>query len=172
MAEFVRDRQCARLVSNLEEIVKAYRSLLEVLRVEKQALIDADLEKIKEAMMQKEEFFYQLRELDSQRERLAKESALVVGADVENPRLLEIATKVDPIVAERLRNIHATLELLIKRITEINRDNETYARSALGNLTGAIEEIRTTLSGKSTYEKKGKMAYGPTKAGNIVSKEA
>jgi hypothetical protein len=167
-----RDKTCQRLIQNLEEMTKQYRALLETLRIEKESLALADLEKIHDCTVSKEVIMTQLKSLDNMRERLAKETALVVGLNVENPRLLEIATKVDEATSQRLRTIHATLELLIKRVTELNSDNEMVAKAGLGHLNGAIDQIKETLAGKSTYEKKGKKAYGPDKSGNIVSREA
>lgn len=161
-----------KLSANLDDLVKNYRSLLDLIRKEKDLLIAADIEKLIESNKSKEALLYRLKGLDSGRERYAEELAYQINADTKSPRLLELAQKIGGTAGDKLRNIHSTLDILIKRLTELNKENEEYAQSALQNLNGAVGNIKDTLSGKKTYEKKGKMAYGPEKAGNFVSKEA
>lgn len=160
-----------KLVANLEDLTKSYRSILEMVRRERELLIAADLEKLREHNIGKETALYKLKALDSARERYARELADQLGADSAQPRLLELAQKISGDRGDRLRTIHATLELLVRRASELNRTNEEYARSALSGLSGALENIKDTLVGKQTYEKKGRMAYGPEKTGNFVRRE-
>ena len=114
-----------------------------------------------------------MRAQDALRARYATDLAALVGGDTENPRLLELAQKIAGTpISERLRTQHATLDMLIRRITEINKDNEELAKTALKSLNGALNEVRGTISGKSTYGGKGQVKNGPNTSGNFVSKEA
>lgn len=162
-----------KLVSSLEDLVKSYRSLLDLVRKEKEILIAADREKLDESNQLKESVLFKIRAQDSLRARYATELAQQLHADAESPRLLELATKLGGPAGDRLRSIHAALDMLVKRITEINKENEEYAKSALRNLGGALSDIKDTLSGgKKTYERKGQYKMGPDKAGHFVRKEA
>ncbi len=167
------DRAFQKLEANLEELTKIYRALLDIVRKEKEILLKADREALDESNKLKEELLFKLRSQDSLRSRYAMELATLIGADAENPRLLELAQKMagSP-AADRLRTQHAALDILIKRITEINKDNEEYAKSALSTLNGALDDLKESLSGKKTYEKKGGYKTGPQVSGNFVSKEA
>ncbi|WII70675.1 flagellar protein FlgN [Bdellovibrio sp. 22V] len=167
------ERAFHKLEANLEELTKIYRSLLDIVRKEKEILLKADRDALDESNKLKEELLFKLRAQDSLRSRYAMELATLVGADVENPRLLELAQKLagSP-AADRLRTQHAALDMLIKRITEINKENEEYTKSALGTLNGALNDIKDTLSGKKTYGGKGQYKQGPQVSGNFVSKEA
>lgn len=167
------EKSYQRLVANLEEITKLYRSLLEVVRVEKDLLIAANIDKLNENNKEKEALLYKIRGLDGARERYAKEFAHAIGADTSNPRLLELARVLHGTDAEkRLRNIHSMLEMLVSRVSVLNKENEEYAQSALSALNGAMGNIKETLAGKKTYARQGKMEYGPEKAGNFVKREA
>lgn len=167
------ERAFHKLEANLEELTKIYRSLLDIVRKEKELLLKADRDALEESNKLKEELLFKLRAQDSLRSRYAMELATMVGADVENPRLLELAQKLAGTpAADRLRTQHAALDILIKRITEINKDNEEYAKSALNTLNGALDEIKDTVSGKKTYGGKGQYKQGPQVSGNFVSKEA
>lgn len=162
-----------KLVNNLEELVKLYRSLLECVRKEKDLLIQADIEKINENNLTKEALIHKIRSQDSARERYAKELCSLIGADVSNPRLLEIAKKISGPEADRFRNLHATLDLVVNRVAEINKENAQYAQSALKALNGAMDNIKDTLSPKKTYARQGTMERGgDASSGNFVSKEA
>ncbi len=163
----------SKLVGNLEELTKQYRLLLDCVRKEKEFLIQTQIEKLNENNALKETILFKVRGLDGLRINYAVELAQLVGADTAMPRLLEIAQKIGGPEADRLRSIHSTLEILTKRLVDINKDNSTYAESALSNVHSAMENIKETLMGsQKTYQKKG--AYQPSfdKAGHLVSKEA
>lgn len=167
------DRAFQKLEANLEDLTKAYRLLLDVVRKEKEILLSADRELLEENNKIKEEILFKLRAQDSLRSRYASELAALVHADAANPRLLELAQKLGASpAADRLRTQHAALDILIQRITVINKENEEYAKSALHTLNGALDNIKDTLSGSKTYEKKGQYKQGPQVSGNFVSKEA
>jgi hypothetical protein len=162
-----------KLVSNLEDLTKIYRTLLDLLRKEKELLVQADIEKLNESNQTKEACLYKLRAMDAARERYGRELAGLVGADVQAPRLLEIAQRIAGAGGDRLRTMHSTLELLVRRVHEINRENEQYAKTALNTLNGALGELKETLAPKKTYGRNAKMAQSsPDTAGNFASKEA
>lgn len=160
------------LCGNLEELVKVYRSLLELVRKEKELLIEADLNLLTDCNHQKETLLHKIKALETQRGQLAQEFARQLGLDGSEIRLLEIARKCSEEKAEKLRSIHAALDIILKRLVDINKENEVFAQSALKNLNGAVDDIKDSLTGKPTYEKRGKKSYGPDKSGHIVSRQA
>ena len=166
------DRSYQRLLTNLEELTTLYRQLLDLVRKEKQLLIDADMEKLQENNETKENLLFKIKSADGLRARYASELAALVKTDHDQPRLLDIAKNVGGPEGERLRIIHAALDMLIKRLSTLNRENEVVAQSALKNLGGALNNIKDTLSGKQTYGAKAQVQRGPEIAGHFVSKEA
>ncbi|MFP5520145.1 MAG: flagellar protein FlgN [Bdellovibrionia bacterium] len=165
-------RQVQKLVTNLDDVLSLYRNLLEVIRKEKELLIAADRDGLDENNVLKEQLLSKIKLVDGIRVRSASDLALLVGADAENPRLLDIAQRVGGTASDKFRAQHSALEIVIKRIVELNKENEEYAQAALKNLAGAMGELRETITGKSTYERKGQYKMGPQVAGNFVSKEA
>lgn len=162
-----------KLVGNLEEITKLYRSLLDCVRKEKEFLIKSQMEQLNLNNALKEQLLFKIRSLDGLRFNYATELAQLVGADPREPRLLEIAQKIGGAESDKLRMIHSTLEILTKRLVEINKDNAIYAESALKNVGAAMENIKETLmGGQKTYQKKGTYQQSYDKAGHLVSKEA
>lgn len=161
----------ASLVNVLEEQIKVYRHLLEVVRKEKEILIAANLDELNENNRVKEAMLLKIRALESARLTGAVEVYNALGLTGENPRLLEIARYVSDAEAEKLRTVHSVLELLLRRVQEYNRQNETLVQSALSNITVAMNAIRGTLQEKPTYQKKGEVE-GVSSSGQLVSREA
>ena len=168
----VRDQASQNLISSLEELTKLYRQLLEVVRKEREILLSANLDELLACNESKETLLMKIKMADLLRAKHAEELAAVVGADKNDPRLLEIAKKAGGALGDRLRAIHGALELVIQRTMELNRDNETYVQSALQTLRGAMGDIKETLGGKKTYGRKGTYKPGPDQTSNFVSKEA
>lgn len=161
-----------KLLETLDELTKLYRQVLETIRVEKDILLAADLERLQKHNESKELLLQKLRLGDALREARARELATAIGLDTSTPRLLDLAQKLGGPEADRMRSLHGALDLLIRRVSELNRENATYANSALKTLSGAMNEIKDTLAGKKVYERKGTYKRGPEVSGNFVSKEA
>lgn len=165
-------KSTAKLVSSLEDIIALYRQLLDVVRKERELLVAADRMGLEENNLLKEQLLMKLKLADAGRLRAATDLARMIHADAENPRLQEISQKLGSPSGDKLRTQHSTLEVMIHRIVSLNKENEEYAQAALKNLNGAMGEIKETISGKSTYEKKGQVRMGPQVSGNFVRKEA
>lgn len=169
--EAFKDRLYNKLEFNLEELTKLYRQLVDQLRKEKEILLSGDPEKINESTKMKDFVLVRIKSLDALRMKYAVELAKELQLEDEQPRLLEIARKLDGDRGNRLRGIHSALEVLFKRIPELNRENEEYAKSALKHLRGAMENVKDNLSGQKTYQRKGNVERGPDRSGHLVSKE-
>jgi flagellar biosynthesis/type III secretory pathway chaperone len=140
------------LIQTLEEQIKVYRHLLEVVRKEKTILISANLDDLNENNRAKEAMLIKIRALEAERIKLTASVCQELGMPQDEPKLLEIARLVGGETAERLRSIHSVLELLLKRVQEFNQQNELLVQSALANITGAMNAIRGTLQDKATYQ--------------------
>lgn len=163
--------RAANLISVLEEQIKLYRHLLEVVRKEKDILVSANLDELNDNNRAKEAMLIKIRNLEADRMKAATELHAHLGLPGDEPRLLEIARYMDEANGEKMRNVHNVLELLLRRVQDYNRQNETLVQSALSNITGAMNAIKGTLSEKPTYQKKGEVE-GHTSAGQLVSREA
>lgn len=160
------------LVDCLENLVKVYRSLLDVVRKEKEILVASKLDELNENNKSKDAMLIRIRSLENHRMKCARDLAQEVGADVEQPRLLDIAVRSPHAQADKLRNLHSVLELLVRRVADVNKQNEELVQAALSNITGAMEAIRDGLKPKPVYGKQGGVAQQKTEGGHLVSREA
>jgi flagellar biosynthesis/type III secretory pathway chaperone len=161
-----------KLKSNLEELTKNYGQLLQIVETEKEVLVKADVAEMDKSNSSKELLLQKIKLIDLTREKYAKELSIHLGMNLENPRLLELAARLDAKSASELRGIHQNLEKLVQEVATANKENEVQAAYALSVLRGSLSEIKQTLSGKKNYDKKGKLSTGPDKAGNFASREA
>ncbi len=161
-----------KLSQSLEEMTKLYRQMLEVVRREKDYLIQVNQPEIENCFKQKEELIGKVRLCDMLREKYAQNLGVELGMKAQVPRLLELAQNLPLIQGDLLRQQHASLDLVIRRIQELNIENEVIAQNALKVLDGALGDIKETLAGKNTYERKGRYKTGPEQSGHFVSKEA
>lgn len=159
------------LLSTLDEQIKVYRALLDVVRKEKEILVSANLDDLNENNRAKEAMLIKIRALENDRVKWAAVVHSDLGLEGNEPRLLEIARYLDSAQADQLRNVHSVLELLLRRVQEYNRQNEQLVQSALTNITGAMKAIKGTLEAKPTYQKKGEIE-GVAHNGQLVSREA
>ncbi|MGE3683462.1 MAG: flagellar protein FlgN [Bdellovibrionales bacterium] len=159
------------LVRVLEEQIKVYRHLLDIVRKEKDILVSANLDELNENNRSKEAMLLKVRGLEAQRLKAAVELAQALNMNGDQPRLLDMARSLPGEFGEKLRNIHSVLELLLRRVQEYNKQNEALVQSALNNITGAMNAIKGTLQEKPTYQKKGEVE-GHTAAGQLVRREA
>lgn len=143
------------LILNLDEQIRVYRHLLEIVRKEKDILISANLDDLNENNRSKEAMLVKIRALEQERIHFAKEVCEELGIDSTSPRLLDIALHLDSEKAEKLRNLHSVLDLHLKRVQELNKKNEVLVQSALANITGAMNNLKNVLDDKKTYKRKG-----------------
>jgi len=161
------------LMSTLDEIVKHYRSLLTVVRKEKEILVSAELDQLNENNKTKEELILKIKSLDNKRLKEAQNLAEFLNVEGDdNLRLHILAEHFEGKEAEKMLNVKSVLELIIKRVVELNQFNEELVKSALTNITGAMDNIKNTLSEETTYKKKSIGKYKTARAGSLVSKEA
>ena len=161
-----------KLLANLEDMLKQYRQLLDLVRKEKDLLITSNIEQLNENNTQKELAITKIKALDALRMNYASELAHAVQADSVQPRLLEIAQKMGGPEAERLRTLQAALEMVIKRLSEINKNNTVYAESALKTVGTALDKFKDLLTGPKNYQNKGKYKKSSDSSGHLVKKEA
>ena len=161
-----------KLQGNLEEMTKQYRLLLDCVRKEKEFLLQTKIADLAANNIIKEQLLQDIKAKDALRAATACELAKIIGVNSIEPRLLEIAKQMSGPEGDKLRSIHSTLELITKRLIEVNNENATYSESALFTVNSAMNNVKDSLMGQKTYQKKGAYQQGYDKSGHLVSKEA
>ncbi|MBX7230443.1 MAG: flagellar protein FlgN [Bdellovibrionales bacterium] len=155
----------------LDDLVRVYRSLLDTVRREKEILISSHLDDLNENNRAKEAMLAKVSNLEEQRILQVQFLSKFLSLKEESPRLLEIARVVGGSGGDHLRNIHSVLEILLKRVQELNKENKVLVESALQTVTGAMKSIRENLQDKQNYQRKGEVKAGVTSTGHLVKRE-
>jgi hypothetical protein len=159
------------LVKHLNELVKVYRHLLETVRREKQLLMKADMAALEECNKTKEKMLEKINELEQKWTGTCHQIQLLEGKPLEAPRLSDIAAFFGGAERDKLMQLRSVLNLLVQRISTVNKGNETLTNAALAHISGAMQSIKQTLNKNSNYEKKGKRSETTTEtSGRLMSK--
>lgn len=165
-------RAVDNLVVILDNLVKAYRLLLDLVRTERELLVEARLDELQKLNADKEIMLAKISQIEDQRVRTLRELNYTYKLEGETPRLLDLARVVSGETGARLRSSHSTLEIVLKRVQEINSGNAELAQNALRVAKGAIEDIRSSMAPhQKTYERQGKIQNAPTAQPSFVSRE-
>ena len=162
-----------KLIQSLQQLVKVYGRLLDIVEKENQALIKADLNKISIIHATKEKLVSEVQDLDAQWPQWVSRIAQALNVEKENISLLELAPHAPALQRQEIEELHSVLQKLVHPIVEWNQKNEALAQSALSHVAGAMDSITSSLNENPTYKKSGDMEPVNKEAqGRLVSREA
>jgi flagellar biosynthesis/type III secretory pathway chaperone len=159
----------AKLIDNLQEMIRVYRTLLDTVRHEKDILVSARLDELNENNRSKEAMLIKARGLEQTRIKLV--SLIAKDERLTEPSLLALALHYEGERGDELRRLHSVLVLLLRRVQELNKQNEILVRSALETVTGAMHQVREGLADKSTYKRGGAIDRELHETGHMVRRE-
>lgn len=159
----------------LQKLLGLHRQLLDTVRMEREALVNADLKGIEDATRAKQALIEAIRIAESERLKRLGSLALAWKKPVTQLSLLNIAIAIqvaEPKGAEQLRSVHGALQLLIQRIGEQNLENQALIERSLVH----IHEMKRNVLGESvpaanTYSARGE-PRNSTGGARLISKEA
>lgn len=164
-----------QIYASLRELIGLHRQLLDACRTEREALVQADIEKIEEATLAKQNVVEAIRKAEGVRIQRVTELALLWKKPVRDlslPNLILAVQSQDQKLSEQFRSSFNALTVLISRITEQNDDNKALVERSLRN----VNEMKRNVLGEAvprsnTYTNQGQRA-GVTGGARLISKEA
>lgn len=165
-------KQAQPLIQHLDQLVTVYRHLLEAVRRENESLVAARTTELPEINEAKEKLILKVRELDEKWQLAADELGQLLGLQNPKPRLMELAIALQGEERTKLEQLHSVLNMLVQRITELNKKNELLVQAALAHIAGAMGSITQTLNENPTYGSRGGMAAENKQAqGRLVQRQ-
>ncbi len=162
-----------QLTQSLDQLVTVYRHLLEIVRKEHEILSGAQMDRITEINEVKEKLVFKVKELDAQWQKSADQLASELKLRDLKPTLLGLAKNLNGEQAKKLEQLHSVLNMLVERIVELNKKNETLVHAALSHINGAMNSITKTLNENPTYKNSGSMeGVNKDAQGRLVQREA
>ena len=169
------DKTIIQLVQILSDLIGLHRRLMETVRIEREALVSADLKGVQDTTLAKEGMIEQIRNLEQERLKVMGILAMTWKKPLRQLTLPNVVIALqhdDPKTAEKLRTAQNTLVLLIQRITDQNKENQVLVEKFLGHLNNMKRNVLGEATPRSNvYTPQGQRAAGKSGA-RIFSKEA
>lgn len=158
----------------LQKLVGSHRQLMEIVRAERNALLEANRRGIEEATHAKQAQIEAIRSLEGERLRRIRELAMMWRRDPAGLTLSEIAIAVqgrDLKFADQLRSAQNALTILLQRITEENRRNQVLVAKSMEHVENMKRNVLGEATPKATtYGPQGQRP-GPLPGARLISKE-
>ncbi len=173
------ERLTGLLHGSLQKLIGFHRQLLETVRAEKDALVEANLRGVRETTCSKQVLIESIRLEEVARVRLVSELAKLWGKNAADLSLGQIIIECQgasrglaPKVSEQLRSSLNALMMLVKRVTEQNQENAQFVEKSLEH----IKNMKKNVLGEAaptaqTYTQQGTRSQNGAGA-RIISREA
>lgn len=169
------EKPLEQIYQHLQRLIGLHRQLLDVVRVEREALIQAEVIGIQEATLAKQAAIEAIQRAETERLKSIAELAILWKQPVRELTLGVIITRLEPFdqrQAEQFRSAQATMNLLIRQASEQNEDNRALVSRSLDH----INQMKQNVLGESspqagTYNQQGAKNRG-SGASRLISKEA
>ena len=159
----------------LHRLIGLHRQLLDTVRMEHEALVQADLSSIRETTLAKQAVIDAIKQAESERVAASAELALLWKKPVREITLSAVIIGVqgyDTKLAEQLRTALNALTILIKRVTEQNEQNQMLVDRSLEHIHNMKKNVLGEANPNSdSYNKQGQKTTPPT-GSRLLSKEA
>jgi len=169
------EKTLTQVYQTLEKLVGLHRQLLDTVRMERDALVQADKKGVEEAVRAKQAIIEAVRMCESERLKKVGELALLWKKplrDLTLPLIIIAIQGEDPRAAEQLRGAYNALTILIQRITDQNNDNRAFVEKSLEHVHAMKRNVLGESVPKSnTYTQQGQKS-NPVNGARLISKEA
>ena len=169
------EKNLSNLYDSLQKLTGLHRQLLEIVRLERTALIDADLKSIHAVTAKKQSLIESVQQEENRRLKFVGEISMDWKRSIKDLTLPNIVIEIqakDPKGAEQLRSIFNALSVLIQRISDQNASNRILIERSLEHIC----EMKRNVLGEATvnsdtYTQKGSKTSG-TPASRLFLGEA
>jgi flagellar biosynthesis/type III secretory pathway chaperone len=169
------DQSISKVYNLLQKLMGLHCQLLEVVRSERETLIQADLKGIENITCAKQVLIENIHQIELQRLKLTAELAVQWKKpyrELTLPNIIIAIQGIDPKSAEQFRSIYNALTVLIQRISDQNIDNRGLIERSLEHVNQMKKNVLGESSSKSNiYTPQGHKASG-SQTSRLISKEA
>jgi flagellar biosynthesis/type III secretory pathway chaperone len=169
------DQSLIQLYQSLQKLMGLHRQLLETVRQERIALVDADLPSIETITQTKQSLVEEIHRAEAIRLKLLSELATAWRKSAPDLTLQNLIIEIQGTnlkTADQFRSALNTLTILVQRISDQNQDNRKLIERSLEHIHQMRQNALGSAAPKSnTYTPQGQRAQG-LPGSRILSKEA
>ena len=172
------EKNVTLIYESVQKLVGFHRQLLDVVRQEREALVNADLKSLQETTSAKEQIIEAIRAQETKRLKATSELTLDWKRPFKDLTLTNIIIAiqgVDPKGAEALRSTYNALTILIQRTVDQNKANRELVERSLEHVHNMKKNVLgETVPRSNTYSQQGQRvnATGAQRGSRLISKEA
>ena len=169
------ENKLTEILQTLQKMIGFHRQLLDLMRSERDVLIQADIQAIQTVTQNKQSILENIRRLEIDRQKLIAELASIwkkPARDLSLANIIHLIQGENLKLADQLRSASTALTVLIQRISEQNQSNATLVEQSLHH----ISEMKKNVLGEAVphtdvYNPQGQKSGGMPGA-RLISKEA
>ncbi|MFM7051922.1 MAG: flagellar protein FlgN [Planctomycetota bacterium] len=148
-----------KLIAILEQSAARYRSVLEVIRMRREAIRTADFARFAQLGTSEQRSVAEIAELD--RARVAEARALAVRlAMAPDAKLSEIAVRLGGDDGARLESVRSALRDLIEEVKRESGIVRQAAERLSAHMAGILQTVHSALAHANLYSRGGRIAVG------------
>lgn len=169
------EKPVAQLHQILHKLTGLHRQLLDLVRQERETLVQANIQEIEGITFQKQALIEGIHQAESSRLKLLGELALLWRRPIRDLTLPQIIIEVqgrDPSAAEQLRTQYNALTHLIQRISEQNSDNRALIEKSLEHIHQMKRNVLGEASQKSSVYTPNAQKTVQAQGARLLSREA
>jgi tRNA A37 N6-isopentenylltransferase MiaA len=159
----------------LQKLFGQHRQLLEIVRTERENLIQLDKDALVAILSRKQSTIEAIGQAENQRLQLVSELGRLWGRPSSELTLTQIVIEIqgfNPKLAEQYRSTYHALTILIQRISEQNRDNQKFLNRSIDNIAEMKRNVLgVAATARGTYSHQGQRVTGASSS-HLISREA
>ncbi len=175
------EQEVQSLIKLIQRLVGTYRQLMDGVRLERDAIANADIKHLNEVVLNKEGVIETIRSIERERVASVNKIYLISGLRKRNlegqeqhltfNEIIELVQGFNLPLSETLRQLHQTMQVLVGRVRDLNDYNQKLVAKSLEH----IERMKRNTfgeasAGRETYTPKGQR-QNPGSVPRFVSKE-
>ncbi|MEE9464256.1 MAG: flagellar protein FlgN [Candidatus Neomarinimicrobiota bacterium] len=146
----------ARLITVLSQEMRMYNELLLVLRKKQSSIIEGQLEGLKETLAQEQAILKESEAVTRARESSLKEVSEALGREDTIQTLGQLIEVVESTYAERLSDIHRSLQRIVQEVILTNEENRYLLDYSIKFVREAARELIKSSEQFPVYSATGK----------------
>ena len=157
------------LIRVLQEEVDIFHRFLDAMEREQQALMHHNIEALELSVEAQQALSLQVAAQEQMRQRLIRQMAGLLHEDPEVLTLKRVVERIDPQLAEPLRELRETLLAQQERIRQVNRQNTLLIKQSMKYVDKSLQVLAGGHSSGTVYVQSGKVEKPTSSLKGVVN---
>ncbi|MCK4578853.1 MAG: flagellar protein FlgN [Candidatus Marinimicrobia bacterium] len=162
------DRLITRLITVLSEEMQMYNELLLALREKQASIIEGKVQELREAVEKEQSIISRTKAVSETREAFFKEVSEALSQEGDIKNLGQLIQVVESTYAERLSDIHKSLQEIVQKVMLANEENRYLLNYSIKFVREAARELIRSSDQFKVYSAEGAGTKTPAATSSFV----